>query len=204
MTGGIWGATARAEVGPQLAALGAHYGACRTLPDGTRAVSWWFEASRRRQRRLVFRAPAGRTDEWEVEYAEHSADGRRTWLHDSRTVRTTREGLAGAVADLVGRGLTRRGAVRELHDDPTRRPVVDGPSPGPRPAAAAASAHRPPPPPRGLRVADGVLGMVVAAALFAACRIDIDLAPNLAAVAVPLFGVSAVWTLIGVTGAERR
>jgi len=204
VSGGVWANAVRAEVGAQLAELGAHYGACRTSADGTRAVSWWFETSRRRQRRLVFRALRGRTDEWEVEYAEHSADGRRTWLHDSRTVRTTTDGLAGAVAELVGHGLTRRAAVRELAEDPARRPVVDGPSPGPRAAAAAASAHRPPPPPRGLRVADGVLGMVVAAVLLAACRIDIDLAPNIAAFAVPLFGVSAVWTLIGVTGAERR
>jgi hypothetical protein len=189
--------TVRAEVGAQLTALGAHYGASR---DG--AVSWWFPTSGRRERRLLFRPVPG-LDEWEIEYAEHSADGRRVHCHGSRTVRVPRAGLAAAVDDLVARSLPRsRG--RLLPDDGSGPVVADGPAPGPRAAAAAASARRPPPPPRSVRVADGVLGMIVAVALLAACRIDIDLAPNIAAVAVPMLGISAVWTLIGLSGAEHR
>jgi hypothetical protein len=80
----------------------------------------------------------------------------------------------------------------------------DGPMPGPRAAQAAASARRPPPPPRGIRVADGLLGVIVAVALLLACRVDIDLAPSIASFAAPLLGVSAVWTVIGLLGVERR
>jgi hypothetical protein len=76
--------------------------------------------------------------------------------------------------------------------------------PGPRAAQAAASARRPPPPPRGIRVADGLLGVIVAVALLLACRVDIDLAPSIASFAAPLLGVSAVWTVIGLLGVERR
>jgi hypothetical protein len=187
----------RAEVGPHLTALGAHYGACR---GG--AVSWWFPASGRRERRLLFRAVDG-LEEWEVEYAEHSADGRRVFRHGSRTMRVPRSGLGAAIDELVGRGLPRSPG-RLLPDVGSGPVIVDGPAPGPRAAAAAAAAHRPPPPPRSVRVGDGVLGMVVAVALLAACRIDIDLAPNIAAIAVPLLGISAVWTLIGLSGAEHR
>ncbi|GLZ54279.1 hypothetical protein Acsp07_38960 [Actinomycetospora sp. NBRC 106378] len=187
----------RAAVGPHLTALGAHYGACR---GG--AVSWWFPASGRRERRLLFRPLEG-LDEWEVEYAEHSADGRRVLRHGSRTVRTSHAGLAAAVDELVGRDLPRRRG-EHLPDVGSGPVVMDGAAPGPRAAAAAAAAHRPPPPPRSVRVGDGVLGMVVAVALLAACRIDIDLAPNIAAVAVPMLGISAVWTLIGLSGAEHR
>lgn len=187
----------RAEVGAQLAALGAHYGACRAG-----AVSWWFPTSGRRERCLLFRPVTG-LDEWEVEYAEHSADGRRVYRHGARTVRVARAGLPAAVDELVGGGLPRRQG-RLLPDAGSGPIVVDGPAPGPRAAAAAAAARRPPPPPRTVRVADGVLGMVVAVALLAACRIDIDLAPNIAAVAVPMLGISAVWTLIGLSGAEHR
>ncbi|MEJ2867504.1 hypothetical protein WCD74_06985 [Actinomycetospora sp. OC33-EN08] len=197
MSGGIRSNAVRAEVGPQLAALGAHYGSTR---GG--AVSWWFPASGRRERRLLFRPVQG-LDEWEVEYAEHSADGRRTFVHGTRSVRSSRAGLGAAVDELVAGGLPRRPG-RLLPDDGDRAPLVDGAAPGPRAAAAAASARRPPPPPRSVRVADGVLGMVVAVALLAACRIDIDLAPNIAAFAVALLGVSAVWTLIGLSGAEHR
>ncbi|MDL5157359.1 hypothetical protein [Actinomycetospora termitidis] len=197
MSGGIGANAVRAEVGPRLAALGAHYGACRAG-----AVSWWFPTTGRRERRLLFRPVRG-LDEWEVEYAEHSADGRRTWVHGSRSIRCSRAGLGAAVDELVGAGLPRRPG-RRLPDGGSGRPVVDGAAPGPRAAAAAAAAHRPPPPPRGVRVADGVLGVVVAVALLVACRVDIDLAPNIAAFAVPLLGVSAVWTIIGLSGAEHR
>ncbi|MCD2187221.1 hypothetical protein [Actinomycetospora soli] len=187
----------RAAVGPQLTALGAHYGASRAG-----AVSWWFPPAGRRERRLLFRPVRG-LDEWEVEYAEHSADGRRVLRHATRTVRVARAGLGDAVEELVGRGLPRRRG-EPVPDAGSGPVVVDGAAPGPRAAAAAAAAHRPPPPPRAVRVGDGVLGMVVAVALLAACRIDIDLAPNIAAFAVPMLGVSAVWTLIGLSGAEHR
>ncbi len=211
MTGGIWANAVRAEVGPQLTALGAHYGACRTGRDGTRSVSWWFPpGARRRERRLVFRAAAGRLDEWEVEYAELAATdhGHATLVHASRTVRAGRGALGPAVDDLLGAGLRGRGRARVVDDDGFRAPTAphgaDGPMPGPRAMAAAASARRPPPPPRGIRVADGLLGVVVAVALLVACRVDIDLAPSIASFAVPLLGVSAAWTLIGLVGAERR
>jgi hypothetical protein len=208
VTGGPWVNTVQAEVGGQLAALGAHYGACRTARDGTRSVSWWFPpGGRRRERRLVFRALGGRLDEWEVEYAELAAaeHGRASLVHASRAVRAPRDGLGQAVSDLVGAGLPGRGRVRLVPDDGgSGTPVPDGPAPGPHAARAAASAHRPPPPPRGIRVADGLLGVVVAVALLLACRVDIDLAPSIAAFAVPLLGVSATWTVIGLVGAERR
>ncbi|WP_018335255.1 hypothetical protein [Actinomycetospora chiangmaiensis] len=193
----VRGNAVRAEVGAHLTALGAHPGACRAG-----AVSWWFPPSGRRERRLLFRPVRG-LDEWEVEYAEHSADGRRVLSHGTRTVRVPRADLTAAVDELVGRGLPRRRG-RLLPDAGSGPVVADGPAPGPRAAAAAAAAHRPPPPPRTVRVADGMLGMLVAVALLAACRIDIDLAPNIAAFAVPLLGVSAVWTLIGLSGAEHR
>jgi hypothetical protein len=213
MTGGMWANVVRAEVGPQLDALGAHYGACRTAPDGTRSVSWWFPpGNRRRERRLVFRAVRGRLDEWEVEYAElAAADHRRaTLVHASRSRRAGRDDLGAAVADLVTTGLRARGrtSVVVVDDGGSGAPVVpvpgDGPMPGPRAAQAAASARRPPPPPRGIRVADGLLGVVVAVALLMACRIDINLAPSIASFAAPLLGVSAVWTVIGLLGVERR
>jgi hypothetical protein len=207
----IWANAVRDEVGDRLTGLGAHYGACRTARDGTRSVSWWFPpGARRRERRLVFRALGGGLDEWEVELAELTLDddGRTTLVHGSRLLRTDRAGLAGAVADLVATGPGRRRSVRVDEDDGgSGRAVpaaVDGPAPGPRAAQAAASARRPPPPPRGVRVADGLLGVVVAVALLVACRADIDLAPSIASFAVPLLGVSAVWTVIGLAGAERR
>jgi hypothetical protein len=211
MSGGIWANAVRAEAGDQLAALGAHYGACRTAVDGTRSVSWWFPVgARRRERRLVFRALGGRLDDWEVEYAELTADddGRTALVHGSRTVSTGREGLGGAVADLMAAGPGRARRMRVVDDDGGAGAAlpagVDGSAPGPRAAQAAASARRPPPPPRGVRVADGLLGVVVAVALLAACRVDIDLAPSIASFAVPLLGVSAVWAVIGLVGAERR
>lgn len=210
VTGAIWANAVDAEVGDRLTVLGAHYGACRSAADGTRTVSWWFPpGARRRERRLVFRALGGGLDDWEVEYAELVAtDDGRTLVRGSRAVRTGRAGLDGAVADLVATGPGRRRSVL-LDDDGGSAPVVvlpevDGPAPGPRAAQAAASAHRPPPPPRGIRVADGLLGVVVAVALLVACRTDIDLAPSIAAFAVPLLGVSAAWTVIGLVGAERR
>jgi hypothetical protein len=211
MTGGIWANAVRAEVGAQLTDLGAHYGACRTERDGTRSVSWWFPpGARRRERRLEFRAVGGRLDEWEVEYAELAAGehGRTTLVHASRAVRAGREGLGDAVTGLVETGLARRGRVRVVDDDrgsaPVLPPGVDGAAPGPRAVQAAASARRPPPPPRGTRVADGLIGVMVAVGLLVACRLDIDLAPSIASFAVPLLGVSAVWTLIGLLGLERR
>jgi hypothetical protein len=209
MTGAMWANVVRAEVGPQLAALGAHYGACRTAPDGTRAVSWWFPpGARRRERRLVFRALGGHLDEWEVEYAELAAadHGHATLVHASRSRRAGRADLEKAVEDLLAAGLRggRRAAV--IVEDVRAHPPGpdDGPMPGPRAGAAAASARRPPPPPRGIRVADGLLGVVAAVALLMACRIDIDLAPSIASFAAPLLGVSAVWTVIGLLGVERR
>ncbi|NMO88839.1 hypothetical protein [Actinomycetospora sp. TBRC 11914] len=210
MTGGPWANAVRAEVGGQLVALGAHYGACRTGRDGTRSVSWWFPpGGRRRERRLVFRALGGRLDAWEVEYAELAAadHGRDSLVHASRAVRTDRDGLGPAVSQLLGTGLPARGRARRVPDDAGRDPVPttpDGPLPGPHAARAAAAARRPPPPPRGVRVADGLLGVVVAVALLLACRVDIDLAPSIASFAVPLLGVSATWTVIGLVGAERR
>jgi hypothetical protein len=209
MTGGMWANVVRAEVGPRLAALGAHYGACRTAPDGTRSVSWWFPpGGRRRERRLVFRALGGRLDEWEVEYAELAAaeHGRATLVHASRAVRAGRGGLGAAVDDLVTAGLRARGRTAVVVDGGGARAPApdDGPMPGPRAAQAAASARRPPPPPRGIRVADGLLGVIVAVALLLACRVDIDLAPSIASFAAPLLGVSAVWTVIGLLGVERR
>ena len=207
MTGGMWANVVRAEVGPRLAALGAHYGACRTAPDGTRSVSWWFPpGARRRERRLVFRALGGRLDEWEVEYAELAAadHGRATLVHASRAVRTGRDHLGEAVDDLLAAGLRVRGAAAVVDDGCVTPGPDDGPMPGPRAAQAAASARRPPPPPRGIRVADGLLGVIAAVALLLACRIDIDLAPSMASFAAPLLGVSAVWTFIGLLGVERR
>jgi hypothetical protein len=209
MTGGMWANVVRAEVGPRLAALGAHYGACRTAPDGTRSVSWWFPPGGRRERRLVFRALGGRLDEWEVEYAELAAadHGHATLVHASRAVRAARGGLGAAVDDLVTAGLRARGPAAVVVEDGggARAPALDdGPMPGPRAAQAAASARRPPPPPRGIRVADGLLGVIVAVALLLACRVDIDLAPSIASFAAPLLGVSAVWTVIGLLGVERR
>ncbi len=211
MTGGMWANAVRAEVGPRLADLGAHYGACRTARDGTRSVSWWFPpGGRRRERRLVFRALGGRLDEWEVEYAELAAaeHGRASLVHASRVVRTGRGGLGQAVDDLVGAGLRGRRRARPVADDggsgAAIPPGLDGPLPGPHAARAAAAARRPPPPPRGIRVADGLLGVVVAIALLLACRADIDLAPSIASFAAPLLGVSAVWTVIGLAGVERR
>ena len=208
MTGGVWAVVVRAEVGPRLAALGAHYGACRTAPDGTRSVSWWFPpGARRRERRLVFRALGGRLDEWEVEYAELAAadHGRATLVHASRAVRAGRDHLGEAVDDLLAAGLRVRGRAALVVDDGcVARGPDDGPMPGPRAARAAASARRPPPPPRGIRVADGLLGVIAAVALLLACRIDIDLAPSIASFAAPLLGVSAVWTVIGLLGVERR
>jgi hypothetical protein len=211
MTGGRWANAVRAEVGPQLLALGAHYGACRTARDGTRSVSWWFPPrGRRRERRLVFRALGGGLDDWEVEYAELAAaeHGRASLVHASRAVRTGREGLGPAVAQLLDSGLPDRARARLVPDDggsgASVPPAPDGPAPGPHAARAAAAARRPPPPPRGIRVADGLLGVVVAVALLLACRVDIDLAPSIASFAVPLLGVSAVWTVIGLVGAERR
>jgi hypothetical protein len=209
MTGGMWANVVRAEVGPRLAALGAHYGACRTARDGTRSVSWWFPpAGRRRERRLVFRALGGRLDEWEVEYAELAAaeHGRATLVHASRAVRAGRDGLGAAVDDLLTAGLRGRGRTAVVVEDGGAWAPApeDGPMPGPRAARAAASARRPPPPPRGIRVADGLLGVIVAVALLLACRVDIDLAPSIASFAAPLLGVSAVWTVIGLLGVERR
>ncbi len=122
MTGGMWANVVRAEVGPRLAALGAHYGACRTAPDGTRSVSWWFPpGARRRERRLVFRALRGRLDEWEVEYAELAAadHGRATLVHASRAgpdrARSPRGGggrppRRGAAGARPGGGRSRRAA----------------------------------------------------------------------------------------------
>jgi hypothetical protein len=207
MTGGMWANVVRAEVGPQLAALGAHYGACRTGADGTRSVSWWFPpGARRRERRLVFRSLGGRLDEWEVEYAELAADhGHATLVHASRAVRAGRDDLREAVDDLLAAGLRVRGRATVVVDEGGRAAAGpdDGPMPGPRAARAAASARRPPPPPRGIRVADGLLGVIAAVALLMACRIDIDLAPSIASFAAPLLGVSAVWTVIGLLGVER-
>jgi hypothetical protein len=196
MTGGMWANVVRAEVGPRLAALGAHYGACRTAPDGTRSVSWWFPpGGRRRERRLVFRALGGRLDEWEVEYAELAAaeHGRATLVHASRAVRAGRGGLGAAVDDLVTAGLRARGRTAVVVDGGGARAPApdDGPMPGPRAT-------------RGIRVADGLLGVIVAVALLLACRVDIDLAPSIASFAAPLLGVSAVWTVIGLLGVERR
>jgi hypothetical protein len=209
MTGGMWANVVRAEVGPRLAALGAHYGACRTGSDGTRSVSWWFPpGARRRERRLVFRALGGRLDEWEVEYAELAAadHGHATLVHASRAVRVGRAGLGEAVDDLLAAGLRGRGRAPVVVEDGRRVATGpdDGPMPGPRAAQAAASARRPPPPPRGIRVADGLLGVIAAVALLMACRIDIDLAPSIASFAAPLLGVSVVWTFIGLLGMERR
>ncbi len=119
MTGGMWVDVVRAEVGPQLAAHGAHYGACRTAPDGTRSVSWWFPpGARRRERRLVFRALGGRLDEWEVEYAELAAAdrGHATLVHASRSRRAGRDELGRAVDDLLATGLPRRGRTVVVDD----------------------------------------------------------------------------------------
>ena len=209
MTGGMWANVVRAEVGPQLAALGAHYGACRTGPDGTRSVSWWFPpGARRRERRLVFRSLGGRLDEWEVEYAELAAadHGHATLVHAARSRRAGRGDLGEAVDDLLAAGLRVRGRAAVVVEDGgcVAAGPDGGPMPGPRAAQAAASARRPPPPPRGIRVADGLLGVIAAVGLLLACRIDIDLAPSIASFAAPLLGVSAVWTFIGLLGTERR
>ena len=209
MTGGMWANVVRAEVGPRLVALGAHYGACRTAPDGTRSVSWWFPpGARRRERRLVFRAVGGRLDEWEVEYAELAAaeHGHATLVHASRSRRAGRGDLGQAVDDLLAAGLRVRGRAAVVVEGGGHAATGpdDGPMPGPRAARAAASARRPPPPPRGIRVADGLLGVIAAVGLLLACRIDIDLAPSIASFAAPLLGVSAVWTVIGLLGTERR
>ncbi len=81
----------------------------------------------------------------------------------------------------------------------------DGPMPGPRAARAAASARRPPPPPRGIRVADGLLGVIAAVALLLACRIDIDLAPSMASFAAPFArGVGRLDVHRAARACERR
>ncbi|MHC1558521.1 hypothetical protein ACR9E3_06175 [Actinomycetospora sp. C-140] len=148
-----------AAVGDRLRAQGAHYGSSRVEPDGTHAVSWYFAPRRRRERLLVFRTRDD--DAWEVVLAERSATelGGTARETAAATRSVPRDGLSAAVGELLAAGLA--GHRRRTVRTPRER--VDLGSP--------------------------LLGLVLGAALLLGARLDITVAPELLALALPLLGV---------------
>jgi hypothetical protein len=166
--GDRWAAAVDADLGPWLREQGAHYGSSRVEPDGTHAVSWYFDpdsphAARRRERVLVFRARDGLTGSWEVALAERrvTEPGERARETAGAAVTVDRAGLPAAVAGLLRGGL-------------------------------AGHRRRPERPPReAVDLGSPVLGLVLGVVLLLGARLDITLAPGIIALALPLLGISA-------------
>ena len=183
-SGDRWAAAAHDAVGASLAAAGLSYGASRLEPDGSRTVSWHVGREsphappRRRSRRILLRSLGGDLDRWEVVYSEraHSDDGLGVRIYGARTARCDRAGLAATAHALLDAGLPRA----------RRATVAHGLAPRSR-----------------VRVGDPLLGVAVSVVLLAIARAQIALAPSLAAIAVPLLGVSTVWLLAGLLGVTR-
>ncbi|MDD7941924.1 hypothetical protein PHK61_26265 [Actinomycetospora lutea] len=164
--GDRWAAAVDTAVGTWLRAQDAHFGASRVDADGTHTVSWYFaptsaHAGRRRRERVLVFRTRDE-DDWEVELAERAAaEPGRVRETAANAARTDRAGLPATVQRLLAGGLARH----------RRRPA--------RVPRAPADLGSP------------VLGLVLGVAMLLGARLDIDLAPGIVALALPLLGVNA-------------
>jgi hypothetical protein len=164
--GDRWAGAVEAAVGSWLRAQDAHFGASRADANGTHVVSWYFAptspyAGRRRRERVLVFRSRD-GDDWEVELAERAAaEPGRVRETAATGVRTDRAGLPAAVRRLLAGGLSGH-----------RRPATRAPR-------APADLGSP------------LLGLVLGVALMLGARLDIDLAPGIMALALPVLGVNA-------------